>query len=236
MYTDYDRLLKSMKWAEARKQVQQSCLDMLVQWRGDDDDDGEIDDILREVIIIPDDEEGDMPPTAEPSRDKRRSQSVELISSNELNTQTVSSESEDEGMLQDSEITLLPHRPSLRYDRHRLEQMGAHRHRIWEEALDRRRKIPDMPLPSRSRYPPPAAPTIRQSQMLLPAQRLQEPRRQPYELDSAGQPLHTTTKYTRLIPLSYSDDYRAFEAADPHRRVLTKPADQVSPIKHRSLI
>lgn len=186
-----------MEWAEARKRVEQPCLDVLVQWRGDDDDDGELEDILREVIVISDDEdnEEEMQQGAGTHRGHRkRSESVEFISADALHTQpidyaTVNSRAgQDRSPSPDSDVhtveylgaaPLIRSRP-FQYNQHRLEQMGAHRHRIWEEAVSRQRKHPDIIYAGNGRL---ASPTLKEfdedRSQLLPETR--DSRQQIYE-------------------------------------------------------
>ncbi|TVY84399.1 hypothetical protein LSUE1_G001838 [Lachnellula suecica] len=60
-HTRYDELLKETSWMNARKAVEQVCLDVLVKWRGDEETGrDQIDEYVREVVIIPDsDNEGE---------------------------------------------------------------------------------------------------------------------------------------------------------------------------------
>lgn len=57
-YTDYDRLLRAFEWKEARHLVEPTCLNKLIEWRGeqDEEDDDELEEIVRETIVIDDDE------------------------------------------------------------------------------------------------------------------------------------------------------------------------------------
>lgn len=58
-HTRYDKLLRETTWANARKAVEQACLDVIVKWRGDEETGrDQLDEILREVIEISDDEGG----------------------------------------------------------------------------------------------------------------------------------------------------------------------------------
>jgi Uncharacterized conserved protein (DUF2293) len=58
VYTDYDKLLKKTSFQDARRQVEDSTLERLVQWRGDDESGmPELEDVFREVIVISDDED-----------------------------------------------------------------------------------------------------------------------------------------------------------------------------------
>ena len=148
-----------MGWAAARKKVQQACLDLLVQWRGDDEDDGKLEDILREVIVISDDEEDEeMRQDTKPTqRNSERSESVEVISANALKTLPINYAIEDTAVDQPRSPSLDIHGTSIeeypdavplvstrpvQYTQHRLEQIGAHRHKIWEEAVNRQRGHP----------------------------------------------------------------------------------------------
>ena len=59
-YTNYDTLLRLGTREEAREQVEKDCLDLLIDWRGDDET-GELgfEEIFREVIYISSDDEND---------------------------------------------------------------------------------------------------------------------------------------------------------------------------------
>jgi len=62
VYTEYDKLLRLMTWADARREVESRCLEKIVEWRGDlEENDDEVEEILRETIILDDetDEEYD---------------------------------------------------------------------------------------------------------------------------------------------------------------------------------
>ncbi|ETS78743.1 hypothetical protein PFICI_08596 [Pestalotiopsis fici W106-1] len=65
--TRYDDLLREgQKWENARKAVEQPCLDIIVKWRGDEETGrDQLDEILREVIEISDDEDSDEDSTEE---------------------------------------------------------------------------------------------------------------------------------------------------------------------------
>ncbi|CAK7203362.1 hypothetical protein SEUCBS139899_006095 [Sporothrix eucalyptigena] len=56
-HTRYDSLLRETTYVNARKAVEQLCLDVLVKWRGDEETGrDQLDEILREVIVISDSE------------------------------------------------------------------------------------------------------------------------------------------------------------------------------------
>ncbi|KAL4868188.1 hypothetical protein BDV12DRAFT_170221 [Aspergillus spectabilis] len=81
IYTNYDRLLKTTSFHEARATVEQPTLAKLVEWRGDDENGKTVlEDVFREVIVISDDEDSDI--EGEPQTFTGRDTSVEIISSN----------------------------------------------------------------------------------------------------------------------------------------------------------
>lgn len=64
--TRYDTLLKEAEWQDARKAVEQPCLDVIAKWRGDEETGrDQLDEILREVIEISDNEDSDEESTEE---------------------------------------------------------------------------------------------------------------------------------------------------------------------------
>lgn len=157
-YTDYDSLLRQVPYNEARRRVEKPCLDRLIRWRGDDNDAGDMDDVLREVIVIPDDDEGDE--TQESLRmrpeETERDSSVEYISEGDMQIQPVDysnvnrtvERGDSNSPESDMEIQYLGRNQlgrQVQYDQHRLDRMGTHRQRVYEEALDRRRKHPENP-------------------------------------------------------------------------------------------
>ena len=219
-YTNYDNYLKSMQWADARKKVQQACLDLLVQWRGDDEDDGELEDILREVIVISDDEEDhEMPPDTGSRRGRNeRSESVEFVSANDLNTQSVNyaaassvianarSPSLDVitmNALDHSDPASQIRNQPVEYTQHRLEQMGAHRHRIWEEAVNRQRRSSKTLVHGHGYLQLPSSNSFEQSRTGF-AQEEQETRRPPHKYDHLDQILPSRSQDPRLVILPVS--------------------------------
>ncbi|CAI7642867.1 unnamed protein product [Penicillium manginii] len=82
LYTDYDKLLKSGSFHEARSTVEQPTLAKLVAWRGDDENGQKVlEDVFREVIVISDDDDdSEIEEEVLTSRDNR-DQSVEILSS-----------------------------------------------------------------------------------------------------------------------------------------------------------
>lgn len=87
VYTDYDSLLRTGTYYEARAAIEKPCLDLLAQWRSDDDDDpNAMEEILREVIVIDDDDEEDSDRKSPLANQQysTRDDSVEIISSHAL--------------------------------------------------------------------------------------------------------------------------------------------------------
>lgn len=81
MYTDYDKLLKTGGWMEARSKVEHVSLAKLKEWRDETDtDSNELEDTFREVIVLDDDDDassdGEMLSTPD-----EREQSMEIVSS-----------------------------------------------------------------------------------------------------------------------------------------------------------
>ena len=161
-YTEYDSLLRQVPYNEARRRVEKPCLDRLVLWRGDDDDAGDMDDVLREVIVIPDDDEEDDEGEKTQERlrtlpqEPERESSVEYISETDMQIQSIdysninrtiergySYSPESDKEIQYLGRNQLRHGRPVEYDQHTLTRMGIHRKRVYEEALDRRRKHPD---------------------------------------------------------------------------------------------
>lgn len=80
LYTDYDKLLKSGSFHDARSTVEQPTLAKLVAWRGDDENGQKVlEDVFREVIVISDDD--DDSEVEEEAVASNRDQSVEILSS-----------------------------------------------------------------------------------------------------------------------------------------------------------
>ena len=161
-YTEYDSLLKQVPYNEARRRVEKPSLDRLILWRGDDDDAGDMDDVLREVIVIPDDDEEDAEGEKMQEslrtlpREPERESSVEYISETDMQIQPIDYSNINRAMERgysyspesDKEIQYLGrnqlrHGRPFQYDQLTLTRMGMHRKRVYEEALDRRRKDPD---------------------------------------------------------------------------------------------
>ncbi|KAJ4990313.1 hypothetical protein SVAN01_04195 [Stagonosporopsis vannaccii] len=78
-YTDYDRMLKTGTWMEARQKVEHVSLAKLKEWRDETgEQSNEIEDTFREVIVL-DDEEDDETSSGGNTPDERE-QSMEIVS------------------------------------------------------------------------------------------------------------------------------------------------------------
>jgi hypothetical protein len=108
-YTDYDSLIRTLSRHNARKKIENRCLDLLVKWRGDDESGvGDMVDILREVIVISDDDEEDDEGILEDSDQSHRDSSVEFIS-----IQTASHEAQEKQSIDESSFHLREKEPFL---------------------------------------------------------------------------------------------------------------------------
>ncbi len=151
-YTDYDRLLKSHGYLEARAIVEPLTLDKVLEWRDEKDDADAVEDILREVIVISDDEDEGID---EDSFDDRDS-SVEIASSREISHEvhvqpidysTLDQKSRFERPVSPEEdwapavkfIRRLPP-PPIQEHHDRAARHHAQRYQKWQEAIDRSRQ------------------------------------------------------------------------------------------------
>lgn len=154
-YTDYDRLLKSHSYLDARAIVQPFTLDKIIEWRDEKDEPDAVEDILREVIVISDDEEDE---TSHDEVDTDRENSIEIISSHEI-ASDVQVKLLDYSALDERSRHERPTSPdddwapSVKFIRrlstpppqtaHRRQgwanRQQAHRNRVWQEAVNRRR-------------------------------------------------------------------------------------------------
>ncbi|KAI9039526.1 DUF2293 domain-containing protein [Aspergillus affinis] len=146
VYTDYDRLLKTTSFHEARSTVEEPTLARLVEWRGDDENGKTIlEDVFREVIVISDDEDSDAEDDVPPPVD--RDYSVEVVSSNprvdELQTKPVNYANP---VLQESHLDLSDDDapPGFRFipgipREKRIDRRGFSRYQAWDRAMNRYR-------------------------------------------------------------------------------------------------
>ena len=159
VYTNYDKLLRTGTYHAARAQIEQQCLDQLVQWRGDGEDGtNDMEEILREVIVISDDEEDETDSVAGNSLASRDA-SVEIVSSHALSKdvqvrpvdyryEPVVIDEEQPYALKYADPGILQ-RVDRKYQgdeqraKDRFGRRGFSRYRAWDQALDRYRKKPN---------------------------------------------------------------------------------------------
>ncbi|GFF49781.1 LOW QUALITY PROTEIN: hypothetical protein IFM46972_08886 [Aspergillus udagawae] len=148
IYTDYDRLLKTTSFHEARSAVEEPTLAKLVEWRGDDENGKTVlEDVFREVIVISDDDDSDAE-EGEVSRSVNRDHSIEIVSSHqraeELHTRPVNfahpTVQESHLDISDDEpppgFRFIPESPK----KQRIDRRGFSRYHAWDRALNRYRK------------------------------------------------------------------------------------------------
>ena len=251
-YTDYDALLRQVQYNEARRRVEKPCLDRLIRWRGDDDDAGDMEDVLREVIVIPDDDEEDNDEGNETKESLRtgpgeteRDSSVEYISEADMQIQSVDYSNVNRTVERgdsyspesDKEIQYLGRNQlrrgrQVQYDQHTLDRMGTHRQRVYEEALDRRRKHPEKP----NVYNDHSSLSVFASSghnVIHPLSQQPQDRDYPSHLTERGeQEVGRAPIQTRLMPVVRPDGHRA----DPYsnaRDLRYVPEEQVSTVHIR---
>ena len=228
-YTDYDKLLKKGDWHAARAQVEQMTLDKLLTWRREDDDDpNAMDGILREVIVIPDDDEENLShginDTGAAQADPE--DSVEIVSNyavdDELQTRpieygTMDSHAEPnrpyspEINIRDPVPTeRLPYQQQIQGGKERLNRIGDYRHRVWEQALHRRRRDPEPPYPMDHHPNLPGAARCNQMNLL-------QNHAESHNQWSEGTPRQThLIKYVGRAPARQQLHYGALPSGDKH--------------------
>ncbi|KAL4785077.1 hypothetical protein BJX76DRAFT_356400 [Aspergillus varians] len=148
IYTNYDRLLKTTSFHEARAAVEQPTLARLVEWRGDDENGKPVlEDVFREVIVISDDDDSDI--EGEPLPLHGRDTSVEVISSNpvieELQMRPVNhgNPAPREPQVENTEdeaapgFRFIPEAPKQT----KIDRRGFSRYQAWDRALNRYRNM-----------------------------------------------------------------------------------------------
>ncbi|CAG8127022.1 unnamed protein product [Penicillium olsonii] len=98
VYTNYDRLLKTTSFHEARTTVEHPTLAKVIEWRGDDENGQTVlEDVFREVIVISDDEDSESEEEVA-STAAHRHTSVEILPSDarthEIRTQPINTRPE----------------------------------------------------------------------------------------------------------------------------------------------
>lgn len=250
-YTEYDALLRQVQYNEARRRVEKPCLDRLIQWRGDDDDAGDMDDVLREVIVIPDDDEDDngRDQTRESLRIRseqiERDSSVEYISEADMQIQPIDysninrTDERGDSCSPDSDKEIqylgrnqLRHGRQVQYDQHTLDRMGTHRQRVYEEALDRRRKYSETLNVHKDNSFLPVFASSGHNGIHPPSQQQQDRKQPPHLAERGEQTLTRAPVLTRLMPVARPDGYKA----DPYSNTRNPKhgrEEQVSPVHNR---
>ena len=227
-YTDYDALLKQVQYNEARRRVEQRCLDRLIRWRGDDDDAGDMEDVLREVIVIPDDDEDDANNGDEPKESLRiqpgeneRDSSVEYISEADMQIQPVDYSNINRAVergdsyspVSDQEVQYLGrnklrHGRQVLYDQQTLDRMGTRRQRVYKEALDRRREHPEHLNIHNDDSSISVFASSGRDKVHPSWQQAQDQDYLPYPTQSGEQTLGRSPFQTRLMPVARPEGYR----------------------------
>ncbi|CEL11413.1 hypothetical protein ASPCAL14515 [Aspergillus calidoustus] len=144
IYTNYDRLLKTTSFHEARATVEQPTLAKLVEWRGDDENGKTVlEDVFREVIVISDDEDSDI--ESEPQPLHGRDTSVEVISSNPVVEELQMRPLDHDGAaLRGTHFENLEDEapPGFRFipevpKRAKIDRRGFSRYQAWDRAINR---------------------------------------------------------------------------------------------------
>lgn len=139
--TRYDELLRETSWANARKVVENLCLDTLVKWRGDDETGrDQLDEILREVVIISDtegdsDDEGETDESSVEDTmaiDRPGPSNSQQVPSNQI-LEPLNPEPRSSRQEKDTKKKVHSRKESKK------EQRGFKRYRAWEKAIQRNR-------------------------------------------------------------------------------------------------
>ncbi|KAL4905688.1 hypothetical protein BDW74DRAFT_184847 [Aspergillus multicolor] len=148
IYTNYDRLLKSTSFHEARATVEQPTLAKLVEWRGDDENGKTVlEDVFREVIVISDDEDSDI--EAESQQIQGRDTSVEIISSNPVVEELhMRPDGPRKRALRDAPVETSEDEaaPGFRFipetpKKTKIDRRGFSRYQAWDRAINRYRNL-----------------------------------------------------------------------------------------------
>ncbi|KAE8348402.1 hypothetical protein BDV28DRAFT_93005 [Aspergillus coremiiformis] len=143
VYTDYDRLLKTTSFHEARSIVEEPTLAKLVEWRGDDENGRTIlEDVFREVIVISDDEGSDT--EGDVSQPVDRHYSMEIFSSHprtdDLQMRPVNSAHQEHHLdISDVEGPSGFHFVPVVPRKAKIDRRGFSRYQAWDRAINRYR-------------------------------------------------------------------------------------------------
>ncbi|OBS27655.1 hypothetical protein FPOA_01597 [Fusarium poae] len=173
-HTRYDTLLRETSWQNARKVVENLCLDTLVKWRGDEESGrDQLDEILREVVVISDSEGEESGNESDSSIEEVFYQPANPISSRPV--QHISGQA-GPGHHQSPRLSLgakgpVTPKPKAKVKKVKRKtsaekkgQRGFKRYQAWQDAIDRNRNAPDsapesprVPASQHPHGPPPAA-------------------------------------------------------------------------------
>ena len=200
-----------------------------------------MDDVLREVIVIPDDDEEDdkgdeIQESQVRHEENERDSSVEYISEGDIQVQPVDYSNihrtveRGDSYSPDSDKDIqflgrnqLRHGRQVQYDQQTLDRMGIHRQKVYEEALDRRRKHPETLHGYNDHSSLPVFASPRQNGIHPLPRRLQDRNRSPQSVEHGEQTLGRAPAQMRPLPVARPDGHRAdpfSNAEDP--RYLTE--------------
>uniref|UniRef100_A0A4E9DQQ6 DUF2293 domain-containing protein n=1 Tax=Gibberella zeae TaxID=5518 RepID=A0A4E9DQQ6_GIBZA len=210
-HTRYDTLLRETSWQNARKVVENLCLDTLVKWRGDEESGrDQLDEILREVVVISDSEGEESGNESDSSIEEVFYQPINLVPN--IPVQHISGQaghvhrqSPRLNLGAKGPVTPKPKSKVKKAKRKTLAekkgQRGFKRYQAWQDAIDRNRNVPDsapespqVPIPQRTQgLPPPAL--VPMDDSLPPASQLRlvsGAGPAPYENGYVGKPQYTS--------------------------------------------
>ncbi|KAL8718761.1 MAG: hypothetical protein Q9225_004141 [Loekoesia sp. 1 TL-2023] len=217
-------LLKSHSYLDARAIVQPYTLDKIIEWRDEKDEPDAVEDILREVIVISDDEDEASDDDAITDRES----SVEVISSHEIannvqvqpldySTLDDKSQLERPGSPEDAwapsvkfirRLSTPPPEPARRRQGW-VDRQQAHRNRVWQEAISRRRNMTH------------AAPSDSIKLASHPYNRVEivsPPQRHPQQTDTDRKECEAWARLTESRPLHANSGIDRYSFGGPHRR------------------
>ncbi|CRG85597.1 hypothetical protein PISL3812_02642 [Talaromyces islandicus] len=156
IYTEYDQLLKKTSFQEARRKVEDSTLEKLVQWRGEDENGiPELEDVFREVIIISDDEDEDdegshSSHSSEPEI-VNRDHSVEILSSKVIADRLETVGEKDKNLVMTplentstgeftGRFNIVQRAPVHKINKSKIDRRGFNRYQAWDRAMGRYRE------------------------------------------------------------------------------------------------
>ncbi|RGP72044.1 hypothetical protein FSPOR_2889 [Fusarium sporotrichioides] len=187
-HTRYDTLLRETSWQNARKVVENLCLDTLVKWRGDEESGrDQLDEILREVVVISDSEGDESGNESDSSIEEVFCQPPNLIPNRPVQHTPGQAgpghhQSPRPSVGAKGPVTPKPKAKVKKAKRKtsadKKGQRGFKRYQAWQDAIVRNRNVPDSApesprglISQRTQVPPPA-PLISMDDPLPPASQL----------------------------------------------------------------